>query len=144
MWLPDRYGDEPPAPEFSAELGIAPLLPARQSVAGPRAVRIQSLGPLPWAGVLALAADRGALFGGIRPSRPLTGGMRLLRLDRWRIRAGVEVDDDRLAAEIGEADLVAVLVWEREIGGGVACREHLPKSSELLRPEAVLALGLGL
>ena len=65
----------------------------------------------------------------VRPSRPLRGGGRLLRLEKRRVRAGVEVDDDRRAAQLGERHLVPVLVGEGEVGRLFACFDHAANPS---------------
>ena len=41
-----------------------------------------------------------------------------------RVGAGIEVEDGRLALEVGEGDVVAVLVGEGEVGGGGAFVGH--------------------
>ena len=43
------------------------------------------------------------------------------------VGARVEVEDDGLAAQVRERDLVAVLVGEGEVGGRVAWLEHAPE-----------------
>ena len=56
-----------------------------------------------------------------------------------RVGAGVEVEDDRLAAQVGERHLLAVLVEQREVGCLVASLEHLGQPSsnrQLSRPDS--------
>jgi hypothetical protein len=41
-----------------------------------------------------------------------------------RVGLGVEVEDHGAAAQVGERDRLAVLVGEREVGGGAASFDH--------------------
>ena len=38
-----------------------------------------------------------------------------------RIGTGIEVENDGFAPQVGEADLLAALIWQFEVGGFVAC-----------------------
>ena len=60
-----------------------------------------------------------------------------LRRAARRVGSGVEVEDDPLAAQVAQRDVVAVLILQREVGCFGPCLDHAPRLFEEPRQPAV-------